>query len=397
MTPGSSLRILFLSIEYPPETPNGIGSYVVEAAAALAGRGHEVHVLSCLPGQSSRDYRDGRVWVHRRGEAALRGGRLLGGPRTAERIRHATACWREVRRLALEFDVIETPDWMAEGLAFGLVGRPVVAQLHTPLAVTARYGTRGLVRDARSASFLEKVTVDRARMVISPSNLLVDALRRGGWLRRANVRIVRFPLDVSRWQSNVTADQTDRVVLTVGRLEPLKAPETLVEASALLARRLDGVTALLVGRSAARKGSIAYDDWLRNRIGDLDAPCRLLGEVPRPQLAQLCASCRVFVLPSLYENFPYAALEAMAAGRPVVCTSNNGVAEILDGSAAGVVVPPGDASALADAIEPFLADGELAARCGAAARDLVAEHCAPDRIAEQRERCYLAVVRGMVR
>ena len=48
------MRILFVSIEYPPEPPDGIGSYVAEIGPALVARGHEVHVLSCLAGQASR-------------------------------------------------------------------------------------------------------------------------------------------------------------------------------------------------------------------------------------------------------------------------------------------------------------------------------------------------------
>src|SRR5579884_2170834 len=120
------MRILFLSIEYQPESPDGIGSYVFEIAHALAHRGHEVHVLSCIPGQVERDYRDGQVFLHRRGEART-GTTLSAVGDTDSRpmgrlsltrtiLRHALTCWQETRALGIDFDVIETPDWMAEGL-----------------------------------------------------------------------------------------------------------------------------------------------------------------------------------------------------------------------------------------------------------------------------------------
>ena len=48
---------------------------------------------------------------------------MVRGRQTAERIRHAIICWREARRLGLEFDAIESPDWMAEGLIFALVSK----------------------------------------------------------------------------------------------------------------------------------------------------------------------------------------------------------------------------------------------------------------------------------
>ena len=366
-----------------------------EIAAALARRGHEVHVLSCVPGQAARDYRDGEVHIHRRDEPRLRGlARIVRGRRTAARIRHAIACWREARRLGLDFDAVESPDWMAEGLIFALRRRPLVAHLHTPLAVTSRYGSRSPGRDDRLAAFLERVTVERARVVTSPSKLLVAELRAQGWLRRNRVEIIRMPLDERRWRSDVDADATERRVLFAGRLEPLKAPEVLVEAAARLSPELDGIEVLLAGHAVGSRDGRPYDEWLAERIAQLGAPCRLLGEVPREEVARLLSSSRAFVLPSRYENFPYAGLEAMAGGRPVVCTANTGLAEILDGSGAGAVVPADDPEALAEALRPYLADAARAAEAGERGRELVAEVCSPDRIAAERERCYRAVARG---
>jgi glycogen synthase len=387
------MKILFLSIEYPPETPDGIGSYVAETAAALAARDHEVHVLSCLAGQSPRDYRDGDVWIHRRDEVSLRGFSRLLGERTAARFSHALTCRREIARLGIAFDVVETPDWMAEGLLPALARKPLVAQLHTPLAVTARYGVRGLTRDARWAVRLERATVERSRLVISPSELLVGELRAVGWLRSSNVRVIRLPVHAERWSSNVDAAATEPIVVFAGRLEPLKAPEIAVDAVALLAKRGVQVTALLAGRSAAMMDGRPYSAWLEQRIADADAPCRLLGQIPRAEIAELLGQARVAVVPSLYENFPYAALEAMAAARPVVCTSNTGIAELLDGSGAGSIVPVRDPVALADALEPYLRDATLAGRAGARARELVVAHCDPGRIAAEREACYAKAAR----
>jgi len=382
------VKILFLSIEYPPETPDGIGSYVAETAAALAARDHEVHVLSCLAGQTSRDYRDGAVWIHRRGGSSVRGLRRLVGERSAARLNQALTCRRELKRLGIAFDVVETPDWMAEGLLLARGGTPLVAQLHTPLAVTARYGVRGLTRDARWAARLERTTVERSRLVISPSELLVRELCAAGWLRRSNVRVVRLPIDVEGWSSGVDAAETEPLVVFAGRLEPLKAPEIVVDAVALLKDRGVQVTALLAGRSAATIEGRAYSDWLEQRIAKTEAPCRLIGQIPRAEIGELLARARVAVVPSLYENFPYAALEAMAAARPVVCTSNTGIAELVDGSDAGAVVPARDAAALADAVEPYLREATLASQAGLCARELVVAHCDPDRVAAEREECY---------
>jgi glycosyltransferase involved in cell wall biosynthesis len=84
----------------------------------------------------------------------------------------------------------------------------------------------------------------------------------------------------------------------------------------------------------------------------------------------------------------------MAAGRPVVCTSSAGIAELIRGSGAGAVVPPGDDAALADALEPFLRSAQHAADAGARARQLAEAHCDSHAIAAQVESVYReAIVR----
>jgi glycogen synthase len=389
----SGLKLLYVSIEYPPESPNGIGSYVVETAAAMARRGHEVHVLSCIPGQTPRDYRDGDVLVHRRGEPRLRGlRRLVTGRYTAARIRHSIACWLEVRRLGIEWDVVETPDWMAEGLLLSLTGRPVVAQLHTPLAVTRRYSGRPFTRDVRMAAWLERLTVEHSRIVVSPSHLLPNLLAQSGWTRAGEASIVRLPIDLGAWAST-PVERTRPIVLFSGRLEHLKAPEVLVEAAARLKDEVD-LEVVLAGRSGGVVGGRPYGDWLEERILELDVPCRLLGQVSREEIRHLVQQARVVAVPSRYENLPYTGLEAMAAGRPVVCTSNTGLAEILD-SRAGAVVPPGDAKAMAKALKPFLVDVTTAVAAGTTARELVDRHCGSEVVIPERERLYRQVAERM--
>ncbi len=137
--PGNRLRILFLSQEYPPETGwGGIATYVQITARALAHRGHEVHVLSTVEGQAERHYRDQDVHVHRFGQwlwppfdERIR----YRVPLTRQRIRTAVSNYFACRRLRLKVDIVEAPEWMAEGLAFSFVRQcPVVTHLHGSLA-----------------------------------------------------------------------------------------------------------------------------------------------------------------------------------------------------------------------------------------------------------------------
>ena len=242
------MRILFLSMEYPPETGGGgIGSYVAIIGEALTRRGHEIHVLSCVPGQASSDTRDGAVHVHRRGTPEL--GRLAGLIRFGKarlRLELAGACFREYRRLRLDFDLVESPEWMAEGFAFALLGsKPLVGHLHTPLLVLATHNDKPRTWDRRLGDAIERVTMSRAHLVTS--HLLADDLNASGWLGDRKARVIRYPLDLDQWGALPSPEAAPPRILWVGRLEPRKAPETLVEAAAHLVAEISDLEVVFVG------------------------------------------------------------------------------------------------------------------------------------------------------
>jgi glycosyltransferase involved in cell wall biosynthesis len=132
---------------------------------------------------------------------------------------------------------------------------------------------------------------------------------------------------------------------------------------------------------------VATGTWLERRAGELGLPCRLVGHVAFSELLDLYAEARVVVVPSRFENFSVAGLEGMAAARPVVATSTNGMAYLIERSSGGTIVPPDDPQALAAAIAPYLADPGHAAATGARGRTEVASLNARV-IARRREEAY---------
>ncbi len=388
------MRILFLSMEYPPETGGGgIGSYVASVAPALVACGHEVHVLSCVSGQEARDYQDQGVWIHRRNQRRLRGlGRLLRSSEATARLRVALSAYFEFRLLGVHFDVVEFPDWMAEGLAVSLARPlPLVAHLHTPLHVICKYNMRPFHRARRLGDLLERTAVRRADFVTAPSHLIAAELERSGWVGDVPLEVIPYPVDLDRWEGVPGPERTRPAVLAVGRLERLKAPEVLVQAAARLSSELPDVEVVFVGRDGCAGNGMSYGEYIRLLAAGLGVRTRLVGQVPRNDLRAWYARARVVAIPSFYENFPMAALEGMASGRPVVCTTRAGVAEILQ-HGGGRVVPPGDPDALAHALRPYLLDPVYARAEGRRAREIVKANCHPAVVAQRREAVYLAAI-----
>jgi glycosyltransferase involved in cell wall biosynthesis len=175
-------------------------------------------------------------------------------------------------------------------------------------------------------------------------------------------------------------------VITVANLRPEKNHETLIAAAAVLAPRFPGLRLRIVGTGPRREAlqALVASRGLHHHV-------EFLGH--REDVPALLADADVFVLPSRSEAFPNSAIEAMAAGLPVVATAVGGLRELIDDGRTGLLVPrPDDAGALAGAVERVLADDALAARLGAAARAEARERYSFDRMVGAFEDLYVTAL-----
>ncbi|MBI3770080.1 MAG: glycosyltransferase [Deltaproteobacteria bacterium] len=177
----------------------------------------------------------------------------------------------------------------------------------------------------------------------------------------------------------------DRVVGTVGRLETRKGTAVLLEAAArLLKKGLPDLQVLVVGDGPLRDELPA----LAARLGIIDH-VTMLGD--RSDVPQVLAALDVFVLPSRTEGMSNALLEAMATALPVVATAVGGNPEVVSAEMTGVLVPPDDVMAMADAVMRLATSPILAAQLGAAARRTVEERYGARAMVRRLEAVYAAV------
>lgn len=174
------------------------------------------------------------------------------------------------------------------------------------------------------------------------------------------------------------------VIGTVCRLdEPKKGLAVLLRALAGLAKR-DGLPpwqCLLVGEGPAR-------DRLATLASELGLSDRVVFAGPRRDVARVLAALDLFVCPSLYEGFGIAIVEAMAAGRPVVASAVGGIPEIVVNRDTGLLVPPGDETALAEAMADLLADRDRARKMGLRGRERAREKFSITTTVERHQRLY---------
>ncbi|HYE86317.1 MAG TPA: glycosyltransferase [Vicinamibacterales bacterium] len=157
------------------------------------------------------------------------------------------------------------------------------------------------------------------------------------------------------------------VISTVGRLTAIKQHGLFLDTMQRVHRTHPAAIALIAGDGELRDELVAH----ARRLG-IEDRVRMLGW--RRDLATIYAASDVFLLTSRNEGTPVALIEAMASGTPGVSTDVGGVKDVIGGSDTGRTAPFGDADALAGAVHELLADPELRATMGAAARARVLAH-----------------------
>ena len=172
------------------------------------------------------------------------------------------------------------------------------------------------------------------------------------------------------------------LLLYVGRLQPIKGLETLLDAMA----RLPEATLLIIGGDQDEPDN-GHGSGLREQVRalGLSRRVRFLGAQPQRRLRLFYAAADATVMPSYYESFGMVALEAMACGSPVVASRVGGLTTTIQDGVTGYLVPEGDPAALADRVASLLADDEARARMSREATRWANEHrwpCVAEKICE---------------
>ena len=164
----------------------------------------------------------------------------------------------------------------------------------------------------------------------------------------------------------------DPLLLYVGRLQPIKGLETLLEAMTAL----DGAAQLLIVGGDQDEPENGHADYLRERVSVLGLRERVsfLGAQPQERLRLFYAAADATVMPSYYESFGMVALEAMACGSPVIASRVGGLTTTVRDGVTGFLVPEGDAGALAERVALLLEDRGRRAQLGREAQRWAAEH-----------------------
>ena len=273
------------------------------------------------------------------------------------------------------FDIVHD----VQGLGYGTLltranGLPVVTNIHHPLQVDRENSVRQAdtlndkIRWARFYPFfMQEIVARRMNRIITGSESsaasVIDQFR----LPRERVAVIYDGVDTETFRPLEVARQPDSILYVGNSDDRNKGARYLLEALGLLKERRNFRLTIVDRSNAFMAPLVARELGIEDRV-------TITGRVDREQLVRLYSETQLLVSPSLYEGFGLPAAEAMACGTPVLATTAGAFPEVIEDGVSGLLVPPGDAQALADAIEGLMDDSELRTRLGQEGRRRIVDH-----------------------
>ena len=395
------MKVLMVSWEYPPVVIGGLGRHVHHLSTALAAAGHEVVVLSRRPSgtdpsthpssdEMNEDVRvvaaaqdpheftfgkDMMAWTLAMGHAMVRTGLSLKKKRSGRP-------WRP--------DVVHAHDWLVAHPAVALsefYDVPVVSTIHATEAGRHSGWVSGSL--SRQVHAVESWLVRESDSLITCSASMRDEITELFGPGLAEVTVIRNGIDAARWpfaerrHHGVAGGPPE--LLFVGRLEYEKGVHDAIAALPRIRRAHPGATLTIAGDGTQQ-------DWLveQARKHRVLKATRFVGRLDHAELLAALHRADAAVLPSHYEPFGLVALEAAAAGTPLVTSNIGGLGEAVINGETGMSCPPRDVARLAEAVGAVLDDPAAAQRRARAARERLTSDFDWHTVADETAQVYLA-------
>jgi glycosyltransferase involved in cell wall biosynthesis len=407
------LKILILALEFTPELSGGVGTHVLELATGLGELGHQVTVLAYASGKpTTRNQVNVTVQlVAPTAESLARAARLsmvqgiLGF--NDDLFRHAQALIEKQRP-----DIIQYYGWLTSSAARQLsekYGIPLIGRMSYLSEPAERWW--GQTPDPEIAQ-QEQELFYKSGMFISVSHWLSRLIQETHAVPCHNLHVIHNGLDVQRFVKQelnpkeiqalrgTIAGMGEKVVLFAGRLNPMKGISALFASASEVVKERPDVRYVMVGEADSRD-FMQVIKRLFEQYPHLKDKVKLLGKVPRQQLAILYRIADIFLMPSLYEPFGWVAIEAMAAGLPLVSVDVGGPSEIVQHGQTGLLATiharqtgphEVDVMQLAEAQITLLNDNALAKQLGSNGRQRVITEFSLDKMVRKTLDVYRSTI-----
>jgi glycosyltransferase involved in cell wall biosynthesis len=385
------LNVCFVTPEYFPIS-GGTGAYVFYLSHFLQQMGHNVHVVA-------RDKQDSEGIVNGIKVHYIRG---VGNALTRY-WKFARSASKKIKELNEEigFDIIHAnlplvpsfaiPKDSAKAVVCAVhstwKGEAIVTKNDNPKELNPN--EKAMLRFNSILRSYEKKLMNRSDALIAVSKYTVNELTDLYGISTDKIHVIYNGVDIQKFKprQNKTElreqfglEPNKKIVLFVGRLYHRKGLELLLRSIPPVLEQFSNVTFVISGTGFKEK-----EESLKNIAKELNIEndVKFLGYVADEKLPELYSTADIFVLPAIYENFPFAILEAQSTALPVISTNVGGIPEFLENEKNGFLIEPGDEPMLTQKLLALLQNPDLVKKMGDLGRKMIEEQLSWDIITNQ--------------
>jgi len=310
-------------------------------------------------------------------------------------VRHNTGIFSQLflRKVYRKADIIHFHLPSPYNCLFGLVGaklakaRRIVVTEHMPRPVHSKYPFKTNLVNFNFKHIDKVITVSEASARILQKTFSVDPSKIVTVYNGIDTSLYRpcSKEDIIYLKKTLNIDANVHVVGAIGRLTEQKGFEFLIKAASYVICKIANIKFLIMGTGE-------LESKLKHLVKEYKVQDNFFFLGYREDIHNILPIFDVFVLPSLWEAFPLTILEAMATAKPVVASSVGGIDEAVENGETGLLVPPKDSTALADAIIFLLEDKEKALEMGKKGRERVEKYFSIDLMIENTKKIYFELL-----
>ena len=385
------MHVCLINSEYPKETAfGGIATYQSLLAHELIKKGHRVTVIAASFSKNQDYYEDG---IH-----VIRIQKVFNCEKFSDFMEYRKKIAHYINELYFKdkIDIIETPEFAAESIFINKLNLniPTVVKLHTSYKIWSHYNS---VRHNdhiihKNVIKYEDELLANADKIISCSELLKGMMKEYyPFLDTKKIDVVPNPIDINSFYPTKD-NHLSKTILFCGSVEKRKGIFTLAQAIPIVMKELGdkdikfkfigNYENMDVNGISGRKEiyQIVPEEYHNN--------IEFLGVIPNNELNKYYNEACLGIVGSLFDNFPYVALEEMLTELPLIASDNTGVREMITNMKSGILYNPQDYKRLSEIIIELLKNPCKSRQMGVNARKEIIDKYNPDKIVEENIKIY---------
>lgn len=394
------MHIAIVNSEYPSPSgfdQGGIATYCYTMAEALASQGHKIELFlrqNTIP-QKVSDSISLHFYHHKSTGKFARFLNLSGKDSTFWEHCHSN----HINELLIQIhrkhkiDIVEYPDYGGLAACSGSLPFPAVINFHTPTEIVDKLNSTTLTKSIKKWHRFEKNALLHRNGYRCPSHALRAEICNLYKLPESSITIIRNPIDTNRFDPIKKQTIDGRFdILFAGRLEKRKGAEILIKALPSILDLNNNINITFAGNTEPGGAFHLRDALERSLTKDQRQRVFFSGPLTPEKLSIIYCRSSLFLFPSIFENAPYALLEAIAAKLPVVASDSSGINEIITHQKNGLLFNPSNINDLINCINISINNYQHSIQMAETAYSELKRCYSPEKITNQTLTFYQSVI-----